>query len=86
MGGSSGRARLRTRAIAAVVLTNGDVDHVAGLLTLRESHPLAVYGTGRVLDVLARNAIFNVLNPDFVDRRPITLGEGIAPAAVRDVG
>ena len=75
------REGVRDSPIAAVVLTNGDVDHVAGLLTLRESHPLAVYGTGRVLDVLARNAIFNVLNPDFVDRRRITLGEGFAPAA-----
>jgi hypothetical protein len=36
-----------------VLLTNADVDHVAGLLTLRESQPLSLYGTGRVLGVLA---------------------------------
>lgn len=71
---------VRHSPIAAVVLTNGDVDHVAGMLTLRESHPLAVYGTGRVLSVLAENTIFNVLNPAFVDRRTISLGESFEPA------
>ncbi len=70
---------VRHSPIVAVVLTNGDVDHVAGLLTLRESHPLAVYGTDRVLNVLAENTIFNVLNPQFVDRRQITLGESFEP-------
>jgi len=69
------REGVRHSPIVAVALTNGDVDHVAGLLTLRESHPLAVYGTGRVLNVLAENTIFNVLNPQFVDRRRIALGE-----------
>ena len=57
-------APLRASPIAAVVLTNADVDHVAGLLNLRESQTFAVYGHARVLDVLARNSIFNVLNPD----------------------
>ena len=61
----------RSSPIAAVVLTNGDVDHVAGLLTLRESQPLAVYGHRRVLSLLAANSIFNVLNPEFVDRRKL---------------
>jgi pyrroloquinoline quinone biosynthesis protein B len=65
----------RHSPIAAVVLTNGDVDHVAGLLTLRESQPFAVYATDRVLSVLRANSIFNVLNPEFVDRRVMKLGE-----------
>jgi pyrroloquinoline quinone biosynthesis protein B len=55
------------------VLTNADVDHVAGLLNLRESQPLAIYSHARVLDVLAQNSIFNVLNPIFVTRRALTL-------------
>lgn len=63
----------RHSPITAVVLTNGDVDHITGLLTLRESHPLAVYATRRILDVLAANSIFNVLNPEFVERRSIAL-------------
>jgi pyrroloquinoline quinone biosynthesis protein B len=64
-------APLRASPIAAVVLTNADVDHVAGLLNLRERQPLALYGHGRVLDVLARNSIFNVLDPVFVTRRTV---------------
>lgn len=71
---------VRHSPLASVIVTNGDVDHVAGLLTLRESHPLALYGTRRVLSVLAENSIFNVLNPAYVDRRPIALGEAFAPA------
>ena len=63
----------RSSPIAAVILTNADVDHVAGLLTLRESQPFALYGHPRVLDVLAENSIFNVLNPDFVRRRSLEL-------------
>ncbi|HVW72919.1 MAG TPA: pyrroloquinoline quinone biosynthesis protein PqqB [Rhizomicrobium sp.] len=64
---------LRASPLAAVVLTNADVDHVAGLLSLRESQPMAVYGHARVLDVLARNSIFHVLNPAFVTRRALAL-------------
>jgi pyrroloquinoline quinone biosynthesis protein B len=35
----------RHSPIAAVVLTNGDLDHTLGLLSLRESHPLTLYAT-----------------------------------------
>lgn len=66
---------LRHSPIAGATLTNADVDHIAGLLTLRESTPLTLYATTRVLETLAANSIFNVLNPDFVARRPMTLGE-----------
>src|SRR3712207_1852034 len=45
----------RHSPIAAVVLSNGDVDHTAGLLTLRERHPLTLYGTEAVLKVVADN-------------------------------
>ena len=64
---------LRHSPIQGVVLTNADVDHVTGLLTLRESQPLHVYGTQRVLNVLAANAVFNVLNPQFVSREAMQL-------------
>jgi pyrroloquinoline quinone biosynthesis protein B len=72
----------RHSPIAAVVLTNGDVDHVAGLLNLRESQPFTLYATGAILGVLERNPIFNVLNPEFVRRarlmleRPLALDDG----------
>jgi pyrroloquinoline quinone biosynthesis protein B len=70
----------RHSPIAAVVLTNGDVDHVAGLLNLRESQPFALYATGAVLGVLERNPIFNVLNPEFVGRRRLMLEQPVALA------
>lgn len=35
----------RHSPIAAIVLTNGDLDHCLGLLSLRESYPLALYTT-----------------------------------------
>jgi pyrroloquinoline quinone biosynthesis protein B len=66
---------LRASPIQAVVLTNADVDHVAGLLNLRESQAFNLYGTPRVQSVLAANSIFNVLNPKFVDRRAMALNE-----------
>ena len=66
---------LRHSPIMGAVLTNADVDHVAGLLNLRESQPLNIYATNRVLGVLQANTIFNVLNPDFVKRLPMSLDE-----------
>jgi len=67
------KARPRHSPIRAVVLTNGDVDHVAGLLSLRESQPFALFATGAILDVLARNPIFDVLNPSYVTRHRLAL-------------
>ena len=66
---------LRFSPIQAVVLTNADVDHVAGLLNLRESQAFNLYGTQRVLDVLKANSIFNVLNPQFVERKAMVLNQ-----------
>lgn len=68
------RRGLRHTPIEAVLLTNADVDHVAGLLSMRESSAFAVYGTSRVLSVLQSNSIFNVLAPEIVPRREIRLG------------
>ena len=39
---------LRHSPIEGILLTNGDLDHTLGLLSLRESHPLAVYSTEAV--------------------------------------
>jgi pyrroloquinoline quinone biosynthesis protein B len=65
----------RNSPIKAVVLTNGDVDAIAGLLCLREGQPLTVYGTARVLEVLASNSVFDVLDPRLVKRKPVTYGQ-----------
>ena len=42
------------------MLTNADVDHIAGLLNLREGHAFGIHATPRILSVLAANPIFNV--------------------------
>ena len=68
----------RHSPIAAVVLTNGDVDHVVGLLTLRESQPFVLYASRRVHDALEANPIFGVLNPRFVRREALALGAALA--------
>jgi pyrroloquinoline quinone biosynthesis protein B len=65
----------RNSPIEAVVLTNGDVDAIAGLLCLREGQPFTVYGTHRVLDVLASNSVFDVLAPGLVRRVAMTYGQ-----------
>ncbi len=72
------REGLRSSPITGVVLTNGDVDAVAGLLNLRERTAFVVYGHARILAVLDRNPIFQVLAPDVVQRRPLSLNERIA--------
>ena len=69
------RARApRSSPIAAVLLTNGDVDAVAGLLHLREGTPFALYGHERVLAVLAANPVFEVVRRDLVPRRAAGTG------------
>ncbi len=68
---------VRASPIKAVVVTNGDVDHVAGLLNLREAQPFSIYGARRVLDVLAQNRIFSVLAPACVAREELPLGRAL---------
>ena len=69
------REGLRSSPIADVVLTGGDVDAIAGLLTLRERHPFTLYATSDVHAVIASNPIFRVLSPDCVERRVLALDE-----------
>jgi pyrroloquinoline quinone biosynthesis protein B len=71
-------APLRSSPIRAVVLTNADVDHIAGLLSLRERQPFAIYATAQVLATLEANSIFNVLDPAIVPRRLLAPTEEIA--------
>jgi pyrroloquinoline quinone biosynthesis protein B len=64
---------LRSSPIAGVVLTNGDVDAVAGLLHLRERTPFVLYAHPRIFGVLDENPIFRVLAADVVGRRRFDL-------------
>ncbi|MFL6791732.1 MAG: pyrroloquinoline quinone biosynthesis protein PqqB [Bradyrhizobium sp.] len=67
--------QLRHSPIAGVILTNGEVDAVAGLLSMREGSPFTVYAHERVLAILKSNSIFNVLSADKVTRRPIAVDQ-----------
>lgn len=54
---------LRDSPIAGVVLGSADLDHVVGLLLLRELQPLRVYAAPAILRVLREeNSMFGMLN------------------------
>lgn len=71
----------RDTPIAAIALTNGDLDHVIGLLSLRESQPLRILSTARVrAGLVERNAVLRTLarTPDQVTWTTLELGSEIA--------
>ena len=70
----------RDSPIEGVFLTNGDIDHVAGLLSMRESQPFAIYGTASVLDEIARNQIFAAVDENVAPRRRVELGRPVVMA------
>jgi len=70
---------LRHSPIAGVILSNGEVDAVTGLLSLREGSPFSLYAHDRVLSLLADNSIFNVLKPALVPRISIAAGVSFEP-------
>ena len=72
--------QLRHSPIAGVILTNGEVDAVAGLLSMREGSPFTLYAHQRVLAILTSNSIFNVLNEKNVKRQPIEVDKAFEPA------
>jgi len=68
---------VRHSPIAAAVLTGAEVDTVAGLLSLRERHPFALYAPPSALAVLDANPIFLALDPSIVPRRPLSAGTAL---------
>jgi pyrroloquinoline quinone biosynthesis protein B len=71
----------RDTPIAAIALTNGDLDHVIGLLSLRESQPLRILATARVrAGLVERNAVLRTLarTPDQVTWTNLELGREVA--------
>ena len=63
----------RSSPIGAVVLTGGEVDAIAGLLTMRERQPFSLYATAPVHAVLDANPIFEVVSRDLVPRETMRL-------------
>jgi len=78
-------SEVRSSAIDSVLLSDAELDHITGLLTLRESQPVRLYCTSRVFDwVFASNPIFAALNqPERLrvtkveDRKPEAIGCGL---------
>lgn len=64
---------LRDSPVSAVMLANGEIDAVAGLLSLREGAPFTLYAHEAVLGILKANSIFDALRPDLVARRAVAL-------------
>lgn len=70
---------LRHSPIKSVVITNADVDHIGGLLTIREKQPFELFSTSAIGSVIDANPVFRVLDPAFVKRHHIRLDETFSP-------
>ena len=83
------RGAPRHSPLSAVFVTNGEVDHLAGLLTLREQQSFALFGSRATL-AQAQAGMFGVLSKDLVSMREIALetpvdtgiGMNVTPFAV----
>jgi pyrroloquinoline quinone biosynthesis protein B len=73
------RGEGRGSPIAAVVLTNAEVDSAAGLLALRERQPLSIFGAEATLDAIGANRMFDVVDRGVAPRRTVRLGETFEP-------
>jgi pyrroloquinoline quinone biosynthesis protein B len=71
--------KLRHSPISGVILTNGEIDAIAGLLSMREGWPFTIYAHPKVLSILEANSIFNVLNEKNVRRQPIEVDKTFEP-------
>lgn len=71
--------RLRHSPIRSVVLTNGDIDHLAGLLVLREKQAFTVFSTGAVARIIADNPVFGVLDAGLVAKGTVAIEEAFSP-------
>ena len=74
---------LRGSPITDVLLTSADVDHCAGLLTLRERQPFRLHATEAVHAALDGSPIFGVLDPAVVTRVVVRPGELFEAAGLR---
>lgn len=67
----------RQMPLRSVLVTNGDIDHVAGLLTLRESQPFDLFATAAIHGALAANPMLSALRADLVPRRTVSLDQTV---------
>jgi pyrroloquinoline quinone biosynthesis protein B len=84
------KSRVRGSAIDAVLLSDAELDHITGLLSLREAQPIRLCCTPQVFEwVFAQNPIFAALNqPDrfrvtrLEDRKVESVGCGLGFEAI----
>jgi pyrroloquinoline quinone biosynthesis protein B len=72
------RGRLRQSPVAGVLLASAELDHVLGLLSLRELQPLEIHSTSSIRRILREdNSFFGMLNrvPGQVQWKDIVPGE-----------
>ena len=69
----------RGSPIAGVVVTNADIDHSGGLLTLREGTPLVIFATEAVMEALRGNRMFSALAEGTVSWQAIAPEEHFEP-------
>lgn len=76
----------RVSPIKSVFVTNGDIDHIAGLLTVRERQPFTLFSTSEIGKVLNDNRIFDAVNHEVVPRETVTLGAPftLAPGVIAE--
>ena len=79
------RSGVRGSSVDAVLLSDAELDHITGLLSLRETQPIRLYCTSQVFDwAFASNPIFGALNRperfrwmEVEDRKAETIGCGL---------
>src|SRR3984885_10379265 len=71
--------KLRHSPVTGLILTNGEIDAITGLLAMREGSPFTIYGHRKVLATLKSNSIFNVLSEKNVKRQGIEIDQAFEP-------
>ena len=69
----------RGSPVKSVILTNGDIDHISGLLVLREKTPFSLHATSEVLKIISENSVFDVLDSELIDKTVIHPGVSFQP-------
>ncbi len=67
----------RHSPIQSVLVTNGDIDHILGLLTLREKQEFTLFATSKINEILEDNPLFKALDPNFVSKKNLVLEQPI---------
>lgn len=68
------QASHRDSPVFAVILVSADIDGIAGLLVLREGQPFRVIAPPPILETIAANSVFRVLDPRLVVQEPLVPG------------